>query len=143
MTYTLSGTSSGQRWPSMGVNQAHHSLEHSNNVEGLNTMGRFYAEKFAKLLTEIKSIDDGGGKNALFNSSIILGMECWSDSSSGHYLRDIPFILAGQGGGKFQTGRIVDAKGRNNNDLLVSVQQASGIQSDVFGLESLCKGPIV
>jgi hypothetical protein len=143
VAYTLSGASSGQRWPSMGVNQAHHSLEHSNNVEGLNTMGRFYAEKFAKLLTEIKSIDDGGGKNALFNSSIILGMECWSDSSSGHYLRDIPFILAGQGGGKFQTGRIVDAKGRNNNDLLVSVQQASGIQSDVFGLESLCKGPIV
>jgi len=143
VAYTLSGASSGQRWPSMGVNQAHHTLEHSNNVEGLNTMGRFYAEKFAKLLTEVKSIDDGGGKNALFNSSIILGMECWSDSSSGHYLRDIPFILAGQGGGKFQTGRIVDAKGRNNNDLLVSVQQASGIQSDVFGLESLCKGPIV
>jgi hypothetical protein len=143
VAYTLSGASSGQRWPSMGVNQAHHSLEHSNNVEGLNTMGRFYAEKFAKLLTEIKSIDDGGGKNALFNSSIVLGMECWSDSSSGHYLRDIPFILAGQGGGKFQTGRIVDAKGRNNNDLLISVQQAAGIQSDVFGLASLCKGPIV
>jgi len=143
VAYTLSGASSGQRWPSMGVNQAHHTLEHSNNVEGLNVMGRFYAEKFAKLLTEIKSIDDGGGKTALHNSSIILGMECWSDSASGHYLRDIPFILAGQGGGKFQTGRIVDAKGRNNNDLLVSVQQASGIQSDVFGLESLCKGPIV
>ncbi|HET8940334.1 MAG TPA: DUF1552 domain-containing protein [Polyangiales bacterium] len=143
VAYTLSGASSGQRWPSQGVNQAHHTLEHSNNVSGLNIMGRFYAEKFAKLLSELKSIDDGGGKTALYNSSIILGMECWSDSASGHYLRDIPFILAGQGAGKFQTGRIVQANGRNNNDLLVSVQQASGIQSDVFGLESLCKGPIV
>ncbi len=73
----------------------------------------------------------------------MLGMECWSDSSSGHYLTDIPFILAGQGGGKFQTGRIVDAGGRNNNDLLISVQNASGISDSTFGLASLCKGPIV
>jgi hypothetical protein len=143
VAYTLSGASSGQRWPSMGVNQAHHTLEHSNNVAGQNTMGKFYAGKFAALLTALKSIDDGQGQTALYNSSVVLGMECWSDSSSGHYLRDIPFILAGQGAGKFKTGRIIDAAGRNNNDLLVSVQNASGIASNVFGLESLCKGPIV
>jgi hypothetical protein len=143
VAYTLSGASSGQRWPSQGVNQAHHTLEHSNNVAGLNTMGRFYSSKFAALLTALKAIDDGQGQTALYNSSVILGMECWSDSSSGHYLTNIPFILAGQGAGKFQTGRIVDAKGRNNNDLLISVQNASGIMSNVYGLESLCKGPIV
>jgi hypothetical protein len=143
VAYTLSGASSGQRWPSQGVNQAHHTLEHSNNVAGLNIMGRFYAEKFAGLLTALKSIDDGQGQTALYNSSVILGMECWSDSASGHYLRDIPFMLAGQGAGKFKTGRIVDAKGRNNNDLLISVQNASGIQAQVFGLASLCQGPIV
>jgi len=80
---------------------------------------------------------------ALSNSSVVLGMECWSNSSSGHYLTNIPFILAGQGGGKFQTGRIVDAARRNNNDLLVSVQNASGIPSNVFGMASLCAGPIV
>lgn len=143
VSYTLSGASSGQRWPSQGVNQAHHTMEHSNNVAGLNIMGRFYAEKFAGLLTALKGIDDGQGQTALYNSSVILGMECWSDSASGHYLRDIPFILAGQGAGKFDTGRIVDAKGRNNNDLLISVQNASGIPAQVFGLESLCEGPIV
>ncbi|MET0285491.1 MAG: DUF1552 domain-containing protein [Polyangiales bacterium] len=143
VAYTLSGASSGQRMPSRGVNQAHHSLEHSNNVAQLNIMGTFYAEKFAGLLGALKSIDDGEGKSALYNSSVILGMECWSDSSSGHYLTNIPFILAGQGAGKFQTGRIVDAKGRNNNDLLISVQNASGIASNTFGLANLCKGPIV
>jgi Protein of unknown function (DUF1552) len=143
VAYTMSGASCGQRWPSQGVNQAHHTLEHSNNVAGQNTMGRFYASKFAMLLSALKSIDDGQGQTALYNSSVILGMECWSDSSSGHYLTNIPFIFAGQGAGKFQTGRIIDAKGRNNNDLLISVQNASGIQSNVFGLESLCKGPII
>jgi hypothetical protein len=143
VAYTMSGASCGQRWPSQGVNQAHHTLEHSNNVPGQNTMGRFYASKFAMLLGALQSIDDGQGQTALYNSSVILGMECWSDSSSGHYLTNIPFMFAGQGAGKFQTGRIIDAKGRNNNDLLISAQNASGIQSNVFGLESLCKGPII
>ena len=143
VAFTLSGASSGQRWPSQGVTQAHHTLEHSNNVEGQNIMGRYYSEKFANLLSALKSIDDGDGHTALFNSSLVLGMECWSDSSSGHYLKDIPFVLAGQGGGAFETGRVVNANGRSNNDLLVSVQRASGIDSTVFGLASLCQGPIV
>src|SRR6185295_17864100 len=138
VAFTLSGASSGQRMPSRGVTQAHHTLEHSNNVQGLNIMGGYYSEKFANLLGALKGIDDGDGHTALFNSSLVLGMECWSDSSSGHYLTDIPFVLAGQGGGAFETGRVVDAAGRSNNDLLVSVQQAAGIDSDVFGLESLC-----
>lgn len=143
VAYTLSGASSGQRWPSQGVNRAHHTLEHSNDVAGLNVMGRFYAEKFAALLGALGSIDDGNGETALYNSSVILGMECWSDSANGHYLDDIPFILAGQAAGRFETGRIVDANGRSNNDLLVSVLQAAGFQTDVYGLESLCRGPIV
>jgi hypothetical protein len=143
VAYTLSGASSGQSMPSRGITQAHHTLEHSGNIPGLFTMGTFYAEKFAELLDALKGIDDGQGQSALYNSSVILGMECWSNSSSGHYLTNIPFILAGQGGGKFQTGRIVDAAQRNNNDLLISVQNAAGIDSSVFGLASLCKGPIV
>lgn len=143
VAFTLSGASSGQRWPSRGVNQAHHTLEHSNNVAGLNIMGTYYAEKFATLLTALKEIDDGQGHTALYDSMVLLGMECWSDSSSGHYLTNIPFILAGQGAGRFQTGRIVDAARRSNNDLLVSCQNAAGLAAPTFGLPSLCKGAIV
>lgn len=143
VAFTLSGASSGQSLPSRGVTQAHHSLEHSNNVSALNTMGTYYAEKFASLLTALKSIDDGGGKTALFNSSVLLGMECWSNSSSGHYLTNIPFILAGQGAGAFQTGRIINAQNRNNNDLAISIQNVSGIASNTFGLATLCRGPIL
>ena len=95
------------------------------------------------LLAALKGIDDGGGKTALYNSSVMLGMECWSDSSNGHYLKNIPFMFAGQGAGAFTTGRVVDAGGRNNNDLLISIQNASGIASNTFGLASLCKGPII
>ncbi|HEY3497280.1 MAG TPA: DUF1552 domain-containing protein [Polyangiaceae bacterium] len=143
VTLTMSGASSGHRWPSQGVDRAHHTLEHSDDVEGQNIMGGYFAGKFARLLAALKTIDDGGGKTALFNSSILLGMECWSDSSNGHYLRDIPFLFAGQGAGAFETGRVVDAGGRNNNDLLISIQNASGIEATTFGLASLCEGPII
>jgi hypothetical protein len=143
VTLTLSGASSGHRWPSQGVDKAHHSLEHSNDVAGQNVMGGYFAGKFARLLAALKGIADGDDKTALYNSSILLGMECWSDSSNGHYLRNIPFIFAGQGAGAFETGRVVDAGGRNNNDLLISIQNASGITATTFGLASLCEGPII
>jgi hypothetical protein len=94
-------------------------------------------------LAALKSIDDGKGKSALYNSSVFLGMECWSNSSSGHYLTNIPFILAGQAGGRFETGRIVNANGRNNNDIHVSCLNAAGIDTKTFGLANLCRGPIV
>lgn len=143
VAFTLSGASSGQTWPSRGINKAHHSLEHSGDVDGLVKIDTYYAEKFAGLLTALKSVDDGGGKTALNNSSVFLGMECWSNSSHGHHLTNVPFVFAGQGGGRFKTGRIVDARGRNNNDIHVSCLNAAGVDTKTFGLASLCQGPII
>lgn len=143
VAFTLSGASSGQTWPSRGVHRAHHSLEHSGDVNALVKIDTYYAEKFAALLKALKSIDDGGGRSALYNSSVFLGMECWSNSSSGHYLTNVPFVFAGQGGGKFETGRIVDAHGRNNNDLHVSCLNAAGVKTSTFGLAGLCQGAII
>jgi hypothetical protein len=143
VAFTLSGASSGQTWPSRGIHKAHHTLEHSGDVDSLVKIDTYYAEKFGGLLTALKSVDDGGGRSALANSSVVLGMECWSNSASGHYLTNIPFVFAGQGGGRFKTGRIVDANGRNNNDLLVACQNAAGIEARTFGLPSLCQGAII
>jgi hypothetical protein len=143
VAFTLSGGSSGQTWPSRGIHQAHHQLEHNGNVDALVKIDSYYAEKFAALLAALKSVDDGTGRSALYNSSVCLGMECWSNSSSGHYLTNIPFVFAGQGGGRFETGRIVNASGRNNNDLHLSCLNAAGIDAKSFGLASLCQGPII
>jgi hypothetical protein len=143
VAFTLSGASSGQTWPSRGVTTPHHKLEHNGDVASLVKIDTYYAEKFAGLLSALKSVDDGGGKSALYNSSVFLGMECWSNSSHGHHLTNVPFVFAGQGGGRFKTGRIVEAKGRNNNDLHVSCLNAAGVDTKTFGLPSLCQGPII
>jgi hypothetical protein len=70
-------------------------------------------------------------------------MECWSNSSSGHYLTNIPFVFAGQGGGRFETGRIIQAKGRNINDVHISCLNAAGVKTSTFGMASLCQGAII
>lgn len=143
VAFTLSGASSGQTWPSRGVHRAHHSLEHSGDVDSLVKIDTYYSEKFSRLLAALKSVDDGGGRTALYNSSVLLGMECWSNSSSGHHLTNVPFVFAGQGGGRFKTGRIVQANGRNINDVHVSCLNAAGVATGEFGLKSLCQGPII
>lgn len=60
------------RWPTQGVDKAHHTPEHGNDVAGQNIMATYFAGKFAELLTTLKAIDDGGGRTALFNSSVML-----------------------------------------------------------------------
>ncbi len=151
---TLSGASSGQIWTSKKVTTYHHGLEHSTTNRGpeLATMASYHTEKFAKLVSGLKAIDDGGGRSALYNSTVLMGMECASTGvsanrlagvSGDHSLKHIPFYIAGQGAGRFQTGRVIDAQGRSNNDLLISCLQASGVQATTFGLASLCKGPII
>lgn len=141
VAFTLSGASSGQRWSSQGITSGHHSLEHSGETAQLNKIDSYFSEKYAALLTALKDIDDGDGNNALHNSAVLLGQECWSDG--GHYMRDIPFVLAGQGAGAWDTGRVVQAGGRSNNDLMVSIQNACGIASDSWGKASLNQGPII
>lgn len=140
VAFSISGASSGHVWPSKGVTTYHHGLEHANNLSQLAVIDAYYGQKFAGFLAALKSIDDGGGKNALYNSTVLMGQECVGLQ---HTLTQIPYILAGQGAGRFQTNRVVNANGRSNNDLLVSCLQASGVSTDSFGLASLNKGSIV
>ncbi len=55
-----------------------------------------------------------------------------------HSSRQIPCLLAGGWGGKLKGARHLDlgAQGTPNNRLLVSIQQAFGVESDTFGQSS-------
>ncbi len=83
-----------------------------------------------------QGLDDPGTAPSTAPSAT--GMECCRRRLNGHYLRNILFTFAGQSAGAFETGRVISASGRSNNDLLVSIRYASGIEADVFGLASLC-----
>lgn len=145
-SYMFTTGSNEQTYPGGGAPDTHHSYAHGHNISKLAIMDKFHAQKLSDLLKALKGIDDNG-ISGLYNSTVIMGMDTWNGPINGslvdHSKSNMPFILAGQGGGRFQTGRIIDAKGRAHNDLLISALQASGIQTNVFGKSQYCKGALV
>ncbi|HYH99450.1 DUF1552 domain-containing protein [Hyalangium sp.] len=131
-------------FPWAGVSDRHHDLSHFGDSdaavqEKLTQINFWYAQQFAYLLTEMSKIQEGD-KTLLDNSVVLWGNELGKGNS--HSLRDIPFVLAGSGGGYFRTGRYLKYTGAWHNDLLVSVLNAMGVQTNTFGNPAHCKGPL-
>jgi hypothetical protein len=60
-----------------------------------------------------------------------------------HPKQNSPLIVAGGCGGAWKTGRVVDANGRNHNDVYLSIAQGMGMKVDSVGMASWCKGPLL
>ncbi|MEM7605328.1 MAG: DUF1552 domain-containing protein [Myxococcota bacterium] len=147
------------RCPWLGDNNTGHSLGHSTagraqpavdpgdpdatEKTGLwNARSRWYMGEMAYLLRQLEATPEGDG--TLLDSTAVLF--CSENGNPHHYLTRIPFVLFGNAGGAFQSGYRRYAAPLANNDmpnhnrLLVALQQAYGIDSDVFGDPSYCDG---
>jgi len=140
VSYVTATGSNEQTYSGGGAPNSHHSYAHANSVSALFSHDKFHFQKVANLLSSLKEITDPDGKSALYNTTMIMGMDTWG---SQHSRVNMPFVLAGQGGGRIQTGRIVDAQGRNQNDLLITALNACGIQTNVFGKAQYCQGSLL
>jgi hypothetical protein len=58
-----------------------------------------------------------------------------------HAVDDMPFLLAGGGGG-LEGNRLLDFKGSSHNDLLVSIANLFGEPVTSFGDPQYCTGPL-
>jgi uncharacterized protein DUF1552 len=75
-----------------------------NVLEILRKIDSYYAQKFAKLVGMLDSINEGD-RTLLDNSAVVWMNEC-SDGCA-HNLNNAPIIQAGSGGGYFKTGKII------------------------------------
>ncbi len=103
----------------LGINLESHSASHRLNnanmsgtcVDGvlgmLTKIQDFYAQKFAKLVGMLDSIDEGNG-TALDNSAAVWFQEM-SDGNA-HNLNNLPIVQAGGAGGYFKTGWSVNVE---------------------------------
>ncbi len=57
-----------------------------------------------------------------------------------HLHDDMPFVVAGKGGGSISTGKLISAGGRRHADLWIALAQAMGQSMDGFGDAS--SGPL-
>jgi hypothetical protein len=98
---------------------------------------KWWVEQFAYLLQQLASRPEGQG--TMLDESLVLLCSEIADGNT-HLHDDMPFVLAGGGGGAIRTGRFVDVGYRRHGDLLVALANAMGDSVGSFGDAS--SGPL-
>jgi hypothetical protein len=122
----------GVSYPELGFNDEHHSQTHHGNkdtekIRKVAAITKFNIDQFAYMVKKMHSLREGAG--TLLDSCIMMwgsGLEDGSD----HSRKNLPFIVAGRGGGSINTGRFLpDTKG-NQGDLLTTILTCIGVPVD-------------
>lgn len=127
----IGSTPNGVSYPELGFNDEHHSQTHHNNeADKLNKVAAitaFNIAQFAAMVTRMHSIREGDG--TLLDNCIMMWGSGLEDGNS-HGRDNLPFIVAGKGGGSLHTGRFLpDIKG-NQGDLLSTLLACAGVPLD-------------
>jgi hypothetical protein len=100
-------------------------------MEKVAQINTYHVQQFAGWLEKLKSIQEGDS-NLLDNSMIVYGAGL-SDGNR-HLHEDLPTLIAGRAGGKFQTGRrIVYRRETPMCNLFVTMMDRMGVPVGHFG----------
>lgn len=121
-----------------------HALAHRENDPTsrakLVRIHTWYAEQLAYLVDQLAAIPEGGG-SMLDNTLVVWLNELGTGGDHGH--ERTPWVIAGNAGRHFETGRVVSFPGEPHNRLLLSLAHAMGVEDDTFGDPDYCKsGPL-
>ncbi|RYZ06828.1 MAG: DUF1552 domain-containing protein [Myxococcales bacterium] len=105
--------------------------------EALTKIFTWYAEQHAYLLEQLSQTPSTEGKSLLDESIVFFGSNLQHPAT--HAKTDMPFLLAGSGGG-LRTGRYVKKEHQSHNDLLVSLLNLCGDPRATFGAPAYCTG---
>lgn len=104
------------------------------------------ARTVAALLKQLAEIPEADGKSLLDHTVVLWGGHVGYGS---HDLAQLPWVLIGSAGGYLRTGRYVklpanprSKRGVPHNDLFITLANAVGVATNVFGNPSLSSGPI-
>ncbi len=115
---------------------AAHDLAHREYL-AYKQQSTWWMDQLAYLLGELAARPEGDG--TMLDYSLVL---CCTEVCDGniHGHDDMPFILAGGGGGKIRTGRLLQTGYRRHGDLLAAIANAMGESIGGFGDAS--SGPL-
>lgn len=127
----IGSTPNGVSYPELGFNDQHHSTTHHNNdaekVSKVAAITEFNIEQFAYMVKKMHSLREGDG--TLLDNCIMMWGSGLEDGDR-HTRKNLPFIIAGSGGGSIKTGRFLpDTKG-NQGDLLTTLLSCAGVPLD-------------
>ena len=124
----------------LGQTDGHHSLSHAADEDTANVANfidceRWFAEQFAYLLDQLTVLEDPETGGSMLDSTLVLWAQELGDGRM-HTCLEVPWVLAGNAGGFFTTGRKVDLGGGTHDGVLTSIAHAFGLELDSFGIGS-------
>ena len=127
----IGSTPNGVSSPELGFNDEHHSQTHHESkpemVAKVAAITAFNIAQFAYMVKKMASLREGDG--TLLDNCIMMWGSGLEDGDK-HSRANLPFIIAGKGGGTINTGRFLpDTKG-NQGDLLTTILACAGIPLD-------------
>ena len=127
----IGSTPNGVSYPELGFTDAHHSQTHHNNkpeqVAKVAAITAFNISQFAYMVKKMASLREGSG--TLLDNCIMMWGSGLEDGNK-HARENLPFILAGRGGGSINTGRFLAETKGNQGDLLTTILACAGIPLD-------------
>lgn len=143
VTLQMSSSANNIRFPHLESLADDHSLSHAGpedtaSQDEWSMRQRWYAERFADLLARLDAIPEGDG--TLLDHAVVFWCSELAQGNT-HSHANMPFLLAGRGGGRLRTGRFVQyGSPQRHNDLLVAILRALGVEADTFGDLDYCSG---
>lgn len=121
----------GANYPELGFSDQHHSQTHhrgdKTKMDKVAKIVAFNIEQFAHMVKKMRSLKEADG--TLLDNCIMMWGSGLEDGDK-HSRENLPFIVAGGGGGSLKTGRYLpDVKG-NQGDLLTTLLSCAGIPID-------------
>ena len=127
----IGSTPNGASYPELGFNDQHHSQTHHNNqpekVRKVAAITAFNIAQFAYMVKKMHSLREGDG--TLLDNCIMMWGSGLEDGNK-HTRQNLPFILAGKGGGSLKTGRFLAKTRGNQGDLLSTLLACAGVPID-------------
>lgn len=127
----IGSTPNGVSYPELGFSDTHHSNTHHANdpekVRKVAAITAFNIAQFAYMIKRMHGIREGDG--TLLDNCIMMWGSGLEDGNK-HARENLPFIVAGRGGGSINPGRfLTDVRG-NQGDLLTTLLGCAGVPLD-------------
>lgn len=121
----------GASYPELGFPNQHHSQTHYGNDQEMilkvAAINKFNVDQYAYMVTKMHALKEGEG--SLLDNCIMMWGSGLEDGDK-HRRDNLPFIIAGKGGGSIRTGQFLTNVQGNQGDLLTTLLSCAGIPLD-------------
>jgi hypothetical protein len=126
--------------PQSGVDTNYHASIHGRPAEDYIQYRAYFTKKLAYLVGSLANTQDMDG-NSLLDNTLLLTVSDMGDARA-HAGDNVPYMLAGGGGGVLTTGRSLTLNGVSHNAILDTVAQVAGMDVNSANYLRYDNGPI-